>query len=384
MIRQPIHRIFALLLFAVFLAQAVLSQETREAQETQETDLLAYTQAFQELLGEAPAIQATDPTMDTEPVPESLLDHMEQLRHRADALIQEAEALDGPPPPSLENREAGAARAYEATGEAPILALPTARSFPFGHATPEVTCVPQRVCDIELEPGERYIDHRSGDNLNWEIVPGPELPEPLPDHIALRPRGFGLHTNLVLYTTRRTYHLRLRSPEEKTAEEEAGNPTYEFDQAVRFYYPDDWVARKRADRQQSIAAAHRAVPSPTNQPLALEPTGLNADYTVKAPTWRKRRLPWQPVTIFDDGERTFVALPQEARHWDLPALLGLLPDGETYPLNPTVRDGWMIVPTLFTEAELRLGTGDKRRWLRLRNDRLYRQLHRQVDGRGDH
>jgi type IV secretion system protein VirB9 len=334
------------------------------------TDLLAYTEEFQRLLGEEPALGAAAP--EAEPPAPSLFETVMQLRGRADALVAEAEAIQGPAPPSPAQREASAAQHYETTGEAPIVATPVSRSFPFGHATPEVTCVPQRVCDIELEPGERYIDHRSGDNLNWEIVPGPQLPDHLPDHVALRPRDFGLHTNLVLYTTHRTYHLRLRSPEEMASEQEGG--TYAFDQSVRFYYPDDWVARKRAERQEALATGSRPVPSPTAEPLALSPTHLNAAYTVQTPRWKKRRLPWRPVTVFDDGERTFLALPPEARNWDLPALLGILPGGESYPLNPTLRDDWIIVPTLFTEAELRLGTGDQRRFLRLRNDRLYHQL----------
>ena len=64
------------------------------------------------------------------------------------------------------------------------------------------------------------------------------------------------------------------------------------------------------------------------------------------------------------------AQPANARHWDLPVLLGRLPSGETFPLNPTLRDDWLVIPTIFQEAELRLGTGRKSRWLRIKNDRL--------------
>jgi len=308
----------------------------------------------------------------------AFLAEVQRLQEDADALLGEAEAIVPPasplsPPspsslPAAEQREIEAAQAYEATGEAPILALPNSRSFPFGHATPEIVCVPQRVCDIELEAGERYIDHRAGDHLNWQIVPGPDLPDHLPDHITLRPREFGLHTNLILYTTQRTYHLKLRSPEElDDADKEGG--TYQFDQSIHFYYPDDWVARKVEARRQA-AAETAAPPSSLEQPLALAPGQLNAAYTVKEPHSRQRRLPWQPVTVFDDGERTYLALPKEARHWDLPVLLGRLPNGETFPLNPTLRDDWLVVPTIFQEAELRLGTGRKSRWLRIKNDRL--------------
>jgi type IV secretion system protein VirB9 len=290
----------------------------------------------------------------------------------AEAIVPPASPPSSPGSPAAEQREIEAAQAYEKTGEAPILALPNSRSFPFGHTTPEIVCVPQRVCDIELEAGERYIDHRAGDHLNWQIVPGPDLPDHLPDHITLRPREFGLHTNLILYTTQRTYHLKLRSPDaivpsDKAEDKEAG--TYHFDQSIRFYYPDDWVARKVEARRQA-EAEHTAPPSSLEQPLALAPGQLNAAYTVKEPHSRQRRLPWRPVTVFDDGERTFLALPKEARHWDLPVLLGRLPNGETFPLNPTLRDDWLVVPTIFQEAELRLGTGRKSRWLRIKNDRL--------------
>jgi type IV secretion system protein TrbG len=303
-----------LLLALAFLPAAGLAQEVPPT--LQEVPL--YDERIPESL---PMVDLTDPEGLN-----AFLAEVQRLQEDADALLGEAEAIVPPasppsPPspsslPAAEQREIEAAQAYEATGEAPILALPNSRSFPFGHATPEIVCVPQRVCDIELEAGERYIDHRAGDHLNWQIVPGPELPDHLPDHITLRPREFGLHTNLILYTTQRTYHLKLRSPEaleasDGDADKEAG--TYQFDQSIRFYYPDDWVARKVEARRQAEAET-AAPPSSLTQPLALAPGQLNAAYTVKEPHSRQRRLPWRPVTVFDDGERTFLALPKEARH----------------------------------------------------------------------
>jgi hypothetical protein len=60
-----------------------------------------------------------------------------------------------------------------------------------------------------------------------------------------------------------------------------------------------------------------------------------------------------------------VRLPEQALRGELPVVLGVLADGTEVPLNARLDGEWWVVPTLFERAELVLGSGKARRWLRI-------------------
>lgn len=253
---------------------------------------------------------------------------------------------------------------YRENGEPAILGTPTGRVWPFGHGVPTLTCLPLRACDVALERGEALLGWAIGDSERWraeELVEG--TPPAQRPHLLLKPTDTGLATNLVLVTDRRTYHLELVSPE--LADE--GEPT-PYDHRVSWWYPDDWVRRvadaesRRATAAAQATARHAAA---VELDRPLDPARLSFAYRIERPAWPKRRLPWQPRTVFDDGERVYLRLPPEARRHELPVLLGRLADGTTYPLATRLQGDWLVVPTLFERAELVLGTGDRRRSLTL-------------------
>lgn len=246
-----------------------------------------------------------------------------------------------------------------------MLGSPDARVWPFGHGVPTLSCLPLRACDVSLESGETLLGWALGDSERWlaeELVEG-IAPTQRP-HLLLKPTDSGLATNLVLVTDRRTYHLELVSPD---LEEDASQPT-PYHHRVSWWYPDDWVRRMEQRETQSAdatarAAARRAAAVEIDRPL--DPDRLSFGYRIERPFWPKRRLPWQPVTVFDDGERVYLRLPERARRHELPVLLGRLPDGSTYPLAARLQGEWLVVPTLFERAELVIGSGDRRRSLTL-------------------
>lgn len=268
-----------------------------------------------------------------------------------------------PAPPLLSDEHvAAAAEQFEAQGTAPVVGLPTGQLYPFGEAIPEIVCLPYRTCDLELEAGERIDGLVLGDPQRWsseflfEGEPDRQTP-----HIVLKPSDFGLATNAVVVTSKRTYHFELRSPDKGEHEDE---PT-EYHHHVSWWYPEDWVRRARAQRAAAEAGEVQPPPSPVERPLNL--SRLNFRYAVDLPRRRKHRLPWQPVTVFDDGDRTFLRLPPEARRGDLPVLLGELEDGETFPLQTRLANDWLIVPEVAHRLQLVVGTGKSRRSLTLIN-----------------
>ena len=87
--------------------------------------------------------------------------------------------------------------------------------FNFGEAMPTVVCAPLRMCEIELQPGERVMESpHIGDPVRWSVSPGfAGAGEGRTTHVIIKPHGPGLDTNLLIPTDRRMYRIRLVSSE---------------------------------------------------------------------------------------------------------------------------------------------------------------------------
>ena len=196
----------------------------------------------------------------------------------------------------------------------------------------EVYTSPERVTDIALERGEHLISVSAGDTVRWVIGDtrsgeGAKRRE----HILVKPIEAGLHTNLLINTSRRTYHLDLVStPKTWMA-------------SVSWRYPLDQLIALRATHE----AAEEALPVAGGIDLAR----LNFHYAVSGdhPSWR-------PVRAFDDGRRVYIEFPSGIGEGDMPPLFVLGPKGESELVNYQVRPPYYIVDRLFAAAELRLGT----------------------------
>ena len=284
--------------------------------------------------------------------PRALTDELLVLEDSLTELAAELEAAQPRLPVSREAQEREAFEQLAETGEAPVLARPTGVVYPFGEAVAELVCAPDRACDLELEAGEVVDGVALGATDRWEVTQFFEGEgEELTPHILLKPAGFDLATNLVVVTNRRTYHVALASIAEDSED-------LTFHQHVSFWYPQSWAERFRSEAQERDSAP--AAPESGTEP-GLDPAGLNFAYEVTAPRRKRRRLPWRPRAVFDDGERVFIHLPPEAR--PLPALVGVDSGGDPFPVNEQFRDGAFIIPSLVREIELVSGSGKKRRSL---------------------
>lgn len=301
---------------------------------------------------------------------------LEEARTKLDRFLAEIQSVapatadapetpgEAPPPaasapaPTLED----AFERFERTGFAPLVATPAATVYPYGRSQAIVTCLPTRVCDLRLEPGETIDGLALGDPTSWQLTELYEGETVLTPHVLLKPSRWDLATNLVVATNRRVYHVELRAPTERSAR--ADEPTY--DRAVSWWYPEQWAQRRRTvqERERAAAAARKAAVA---QPAAvLDPLTLNWHYEIERPRRRRHRLPWTPSVVLDDGVRTLVRLPASVR--EAPAAFGLLDDGTYRPLNTSpIRDGWLVIPTVIDEIHLVVGAGDDRRFVRLVN-----------------
>ncbi len=215
--------------------------------------------------------------------------------------------------------------------------------YAYGGGLPIVVCAPLHVCILELEPGEKIAgEPHIGDSIRWEISPsasgsGPDA-TPL---IIIKPRIAGLDTTMVVPTDRRAYYVRLESkPNEYVAR-------------VAFSYPEDtkqkwqeYLAKQHEAEQQEKAAEERVAELPNT---ALE--NMYWNYEVKGGDVSTR-----PMHVMDDGAKTYIQMPVETIHRELPVLVVKGPNGSEM-INYRVKDNMYIVDRLFDRAALLLGSG---------------------------
>lgn len=200
----------------------------------------------------------------------------------------------------------------------------------------QLYAAPGQVTDIALQEGEQLIGPgpvAAGDTVRWII--GDTLSGTGPTqrvHILVKPTRPGLVTNLVINTSRRTYHLELRSTQD----------TYMA--SVSWNYPQDALIALTA-RSREIDAGSPAIPG-----IAIE--ALNFRYRIEGD-----RPDWRPVRAFDDGRQVFIELPEGIAQTALPPLFVLGPKGLGELVNYRLRGRYLVVDRLFSGAELRLGAG---------------------------
>lgn len=205
---------------------------------------------------------------------------------------------------------------------------------------------PGRLTDIALEPGESLAASNAiaaGDTARWVIGDTTSGEgETRRVHVLVKPTAGDLSTNLVIYTTRRTYFLDLRASDRA------------FLTQIRWRYPQE---RQSSPPPVSPVAEPVKAPSP--------PPVLNFGYRVKG------RARFAPSQVWDDGARTYVAFADSADLTDLPPLFLVGPDGKSLELvNYSVDHRVLILDRLFEHAELRLGLGRAAQRVRIeRSDR---------------
>jgi type IV secretion system protein VirB9 len=211
----------------------------------------------------------------------------------------------------------------------------------------DLVATPGQITDIVLEPGETLVQSHpiaAGDTVRWVIgdtTSGEGAGRRV--HVLVKPVQADLSTNLIISTSRRAYHLQLRSSSRA------------FLSQVVWRYP--------TPAKPPTAAVVPPGPAPVVvPPPAPDPARLNFGYRLKG------AAPWRPARVFDDGVRTYVEFGPAVALSDLPPLFITGLDGRTSELvNSRVVGRRLVVDRLFDHAQLRFGL---RRWeRRVRIDR---------------
>ena len=236
-------------------------------------------------------------------------------------------------------------RAWKAGESAPIIRTTEFIQYPYGLTEAIVVCEPLRVCDVELEAGEEIQNVSIGDSTRWLAHPAfSGARETLTPHVMVKPTEYGIVTNAIITTNRRTYYLGLVSKIK-------GDPGHV--RRVKFYYPQDLVEQANGTFRARAALVRRGPDSVVAHGPRLAVDRLSFGYEIGG----GHGLPWRPVRVFDDGQHVYIQMPASVQASEAPALLVQSRGGESALVNYRVRFPYYVVDRLFESAVLIVGVG---------------------------
>lgn len=200
--------------------------------------------------------------------------------------------------------------------------------FLYGQGQPSIICAPLQVCDIELEAQESIKDVLLGDSVRWSVEAassGEGRGETI--HLIVRPTEPGLHTSMIVTTSKRTYHIRLRSHENR------------YMARVGFSYPNPLLA--------DLASVNARLQGSNPQTSASR---LDFAYRISG------QARWRPKRVYSDGQKTYIQFPSSVAGQELPVLF-LLSEGQRQLVNYRVNEGVMIIDHQVERAVLVAGVG---------------------------
>ncbi|MBB3237127.1 P-type conjugative transfer protein TrbG [Phyllobacterium endophyticum] len=203
--------------------------------------------------------------------------------------------------------------------------------FLFGEVQPSVACSPLQVCDIELQAGEVVRDVLVGDTVRWKVEPatsGAVGGQAI--HLIVKPAEPGLVTSMVVTTSRRTYHIQLKS-----------HPA-QYMARVGFEYPED-VETKLADINARLEAS--TIPG-----AGVPAERLNFAYSLSG------SARWRPTRVYSDGTKTYIQFPRSIAAQDAPVLF-VVSGGQNRIVNYRMKDNMMVVDYQVDKAVLVSGVG---------------------------
>lgn len=237
--------------------------------------------------------------------------------------------------------------------------------YRYGHGTPIVPCSPNSLTTIEFASGEKLNGEHPwqiGDESEWSVEPhSTVLNNELHSYVLLKPNRLGAPTDLVVFTDRHMYPIKLLSTNEGHLLRVGFVDTeYEEAQKVKAF-----EAAQAADRAHAAEETRKAdeVKAKDKSLAAADTFGAirNSDYEKKP---GKHAAYMVPVVVYDDGAHTFIRLAEGARHRDIPALKIVGPTGPDIPGQKFDADTLTYtVDGVFKGAEL--VTGSKRHMLKV-------------------
>lgn len=172
--------------------------------------------------------------------------------------------------------------------------------YQYGVTMPTIICTPYRVCALRLQPGETVNQVKMGDT-RWIAegsVSGSGNTEQ--ESVIVKTLEYGISTNMIVSTDRRTYTIELKSAR------------HEWMPAIAFDYPEEqelaW-AKYRAQKKRAAQAATLA-------------TGENAADLDFRFTMSGDNPKWKPLRVYRTAEgQTYIQFASDKFIYDAPVLV---------------------------------------------------------------
>lgn len=247
----------------------------------------------------------------------------------------------------LDDAAVAQAKVWQSGGKAkPIMSSDGKIIFAYGQSMPKLTCSPTRACDVEMEPGEKIKKLILGDKVNWASAGAESIEKGQTiQHMVFQPHDKDVETNAIITTDRRTYHIRLFSPKREG----------EYLNRVGFYYPQELVTEWES--KESSEESDKKKEERTN--ILLSPVSVDKlDFGYRM----EGKADFQPIRVFNDGERTYFEMPDSLNNGENPVLFLYDEKNDVMLVNyrrqedPVSRKVHYVVDKLFVHCELKAGS----------------------------
>jgi type IV secretion system protein VirB9 len=253
----------------------------------------------------------------------------------------------------LDDAAVSQARIWQNGGKAkPIMSSDGKIIFAYGQSMPKLTCSPTRACDIEMEPNEKVFDVILGDKINWKLGKSRSMEQGQTIlHVIIQPIDIDLETNAIITTDHRTYHIKLQSPHTEGT----------YLNRVGFYYPQELVTKWESD--ETVVLENNQKKTRGNiLPAPVNIAKLDFGYRMEG------KADFQPIRVFNDGERTYFEMPDSLNTGENPVLFLYDENNDVMMVNyrreedPETRKVHYVVDKLFVHCELRAGSDSVQIW----------------------
>lgn len=210
--------------------------------------------------------------------------------------------------------------------------------FLYGATMPRIVAAPNRITDIQFEPGEILREVQLGDTVRWNISPSISGDASnMVSHVILKPKDSGLETTLVVFTDRRSYHFNLASNKKN------------YMPIVSFKYPEN--LKKKWDTYKTYMAKKKEASKFTTPTGTTSIENLNFNYSVKG------SASWKPLRVYNNGIKTYISMPNSMKHSEAPILMVLDAHSNKQLVNYRLKGSTFIVDKIFDSAVLIVGVG---------------------------
>jgi len=211
-------------------------------------------------------------------------------------------------------------------------------SFLYGATMPRIVAAPNRITDIQLEPGEVLREVQIGDTVRWIISPSISGDSAnMVSHVIITPTDSGLETTLVIFTDRRSYHFNLVSNKKNYMPIVSFKYTGNLKKKWNMY--KNYMAKKKEDSKFTTPTGITNIEN------------LNFNYRVSG------SASWKPLRVYNNGKKTYISMPSSMKNNEAPILMVLDAHSNKQLVNYRLKGSTYIVDKIFNAAVLIVGVG---------------------------